>query len=117
MLYRALNIISTQRFRMPVRRYILDLFDYSLDVDTVAAITLAGKELHASRPTNESPKAPNRVSMFGRLARPRRASESDGEDDGLDDYRVPVVTARRKPVVSLRPMSRIVGFEDLVAAK
>ncbi|KAJ8516654.1 hypothetical protein ONZ45_g6075 [Pleurotus djamor] len=53
--YRALHIISTQRYRLPVRRYILDLFSVDLNQDTIAAI-----EKHAESLQAKSPSVPNK---------------------------------------------------------
>jgi len=36
--YRVLHLLSTQRYRLPVRRYVLDLFDIDLDPDVMASI-------------------------------------------------------------------------------
>ncbi|QRV92421.1 STE16 protein [Ceratobasidium sp. AG-Ba] len=43
--YRALHILGTQRFRLPVRRYVLDLFDIRLDPAVVAAMHEFGQSL------------------------------------------------------------------------
>ena len=39
MFFRALHTISTQKYRLPVRRYILDLFTVELDADVVRQLT------------------------------------------------------------------------------
>ncbi|KAG8729090.1 hypothetical protein FRC10_004304 [Ceratobasidium sp. 414] len=44
--YRVLHILGTQRFRLPVRRYVLDLFDIRLDPAVVTAL----HEFGQSRP-------------------------------------------------------------------
>lgn len=43
--YRALHILGTQRFRLPVRRYVLDLFDIRLDPAVVGAMRDFGQSL------------------------------------------------------------------------
>ncbi|KAJ7044185.1 Rapamycin-insensitive companion of mTOR, N-term-domain-containing protein [Mycena alexandri] len=111
MFFRALHTVSTQRYRLPVRRYIVDLFTIELDAEVVAAITDAARTLKAS-PSFKPSKETNRVSMFGPLGRPRRSSESDdeGEIDVDDEPQKPPVGVEQ-PVLSLRPVTRTVGFD------
>lgn len=47
--------------------------------------------------------------MFGRLGRSRRASESD--DEGSDTAENENII-EEKPVITLRPVSRIIGFDN-----
>lgn len=108
--YRALHTISTQRYRLPVRRYILDLFDIELDSDVAKSLTEQAKTLKA--PPSFKPKSPSNrvVSMFGRLARSRNGSESDDDaSDGTAELDNLVI--KEKPIITLRPVSRIIGFE------
>jgi len=109
--YRALNTISTQRFRLPVRRYILDLFNIELDGDVVKSLSECAKALRAP-PSFKQPKSPSNrvVSMFGRLGRSRRASESD--DEASDTAENENIVIEEKPVITLRPVSRIIGFDN-----
>ncbi|KAG8904203.1 hypothetical protein FRB99_002106 [Tulasnella sp. 403] len=44
--YRVLHLLSTHRYRLPVRRYILDLFDIDLDPDVMATIYSLSTNLH-----------------------------------------------------------------------
>ncbi|CAK5284163.1 unnamed protein product, partial [Mycena citricolor] len=111
MFFRALHTISTQRYRLPVRRYILDLFTIELDSDVVSALSEAAKSLKA-HPSFKPSKETNRVSMFGPLGRPRRSSESDDDVGELEvDEAPPKPLGVQKPVLNLRPVSRIVGFD------
>jgi rapamycin-insensitive companion of mTOR len=48
--------------------------------------------------------------MFGRLGRSRRASESD--DEGSDTAENENIIIEEKPVITLRPVSRIIGFDN-----
>ncbi|TFK61396.1 hypothetical protein BDN72DRAFT_805030 [Pluteus cervinus] len=110
MFFRALHIISTQRYRLPVRRYILDLFNLELNQNTVAGLKEAAKNLKASA-TYKPPPETSRMSMFGRLGRGRRPEESDDsseDDDSMGDNSPP--PSDDKPVINLRPVSRIIGF-------
>lgn len=43
--YRALQTISKQRYRLPVRRYIFDLFDVQFDAETINALNTYGKSM------------------------------------------------------------------------
>jgi rapamycin-insensitive companion of mTOR len=109
--YRALHIISTQRYRLPVRRYILDLFDIELGAEVVEALSSCATSLLAPESFRPSKPAPDRaVSMFGRLGRPRRNSESDEDEDELDTNEDRIVFVEERPAISLRPISRIIGF-------
>ena len=109
MYFRALHTISSQKYRMPVRRYILDLFDVELDATMVARLSEYANTLQmkpAQKPVK--PSLMRVVSIVGRPNPEHRASDS--EDDGSDDDdRAAVV--EKPPVMSLRPVSRIVGFE------
>jgi large subunit ribosomal protein L17e len=109
--YRALHIISTQRYRLPVRRYILDLFDIELNAEVVEALSNCATSLQAPE-SFKLPKAasPRRVSMFGHLGRPRRNSESDEDEDELGANEDKTIFVEERPAISLRPISRIVGF-------
>ncbi|KAL4073251.1 Rapamycin-insensitive companion of mTOR, N-term-domain-containing protein [Scleroderma yunnanense] len=105
--FRALHTISTQRYRLPVRRYILDLFNIELDGDVVREIGEAAKTLRAPPSFKQSEAHISRVvSMLG-PKHPDGESDSD-EDDELDG----VPEERPNPVIMLRPVSRIIGFND-----
>ncbi|KAI0052718.1 hypothetical protein FA95DRAFT_1553382 [Auriscalpium vulgare] len=119
MFYRALHTISTSRYRLPVRRFILDLFDIDLDLDIVKQLAECAKEL-ALPPAAVEPEEPAEVKSEpapGRsraksvlfAARPRwHASESDEEEDGPP----PKALQNAPPVMNLRPQSMVVGFGD-----
>ncbi|KAF8158105.1 Rapamycin-insensitive companion of mTOR, N-term-domain-containing protein [Crassisporium funariophilum] len=112
MFYRALHIISTQRYRLPVRRYIVDLFNQELNQDLVASLADAAKRLKAS-PSYKPPKDDTiRMSIFGRIGKSRRPSESDesDEDGSLDAPPAQTVPVPEQPTISLQPMKKIVGF-------
>lgn len=110
--FRALHIISTQRYRLPVRRYILDLFNIELDHDVIKAICDAAVTLRAPPSFKQSEAHINRVvSMLG----PKHAggeSDSDAEEDDseMDDVAEEAVV-KNNPVIMLRPVSRITGFD------
>ncbi|KAF7288523.1 hypothetical protein HMN09_01381300 [Mycena chlorophos] len=111
MFFRALHTVSTQRYRLPVRRYIMDLFNIELDEDVVRALSDAYKSLKAS-PSFQPAKETNRVSMFGPLGRPRRSSESEDEEVELDvDDEPTKQPGDEQPAMSLRPVVRTVGFD------
>lgn len=103
MFYRALHIISTRRYRLPVRRYIIDLFNLELNPELVLAFSESAESLKAHPSYKISKSDANRLSMFP------RASESDDDDDELGAPIAPVVS-EGQPAISLQPMSRIIGF-------
>jgi rapamycin-insensitive companion of mTOR len=108
--YRALHIISTQRYRLPVRRYILDLFTIELSVDVAHTLSECAITLQAP-PSFKPPNASSsRVSIFGRLGRSRRPSESDEDEGELDAIEGQAIVTRERPAISLRPVNVITGF-------
>lgn len=113
MLYRALHAISNQRYRLPVRRYICELFNVELNADTVKALLEHEKTMRIKPEIMENGNAapPSRVvSIIGRPTRQRNFSDSDeesvSEDEMMDS------AAATAPVMKIRPQSRIVGFAE-----
>ncbi|KAF8967140.1 Rapamycin-insensitive companion of mTOR, N-term-domain-containing protein [Flammula alnicola] len=113
MFYRALHIMSTQRYRLPVRRYIVELFNQEMNQDLVSALKDAATRLKAS-PSYKPPRTDTiRMSVFGRLGKSRRQSESD-ESDEDDDLGTPPAEAKptvERPSINLQPLEKIVGFD------
>ncbi len=110
MFYRALYTISAQRYRLPVRRFILDLFNIELDADVMKSLAECEKFLKMT-PSEESvadPPPPPRVVSMLPSRRNRRISDSD-EESVLDEEEKPEV--EKHPVLNLRPVSRIIGFD------
>ena len=110
--FRALHIISTQRYRLPVRRYILDLFNIELDHDVIKAICDAAVSLRAPPSFKQSEAHISRVvSMLG-PKHAGRESDSDAEegDSEMEDATEEAVV-KNNPVIMLRPVSRIIGFD------
>jgi rapamycin-insensitive companion of mTOR len=105
-------MISTQRYRLPVRRYIIELFKQELGQELVNALNDAKSRLTPS-PSYQPPRTDTlRMSVFGRLGK-RRASESDesDEDGDLDTPAVQTAPIKGQPIVTLQPLKKIVGFE------
>ena len=64
-----------------------------------------------AHPSYQPPKSDtSRLSIFGHLGRTRRTSESDDEDDELDVPATPMVVPDEPPKLTLRPVSRTIGF-------
>src|ERR1700722_18715790 len=108
--YRALHIISTQRYRLPVRRYILDLFTIELNNDVVQALSDYATTLRAPPSFKPPDTSSNRASIFGRMGRPRRASESDEDERELDVIEEHPVFSQERPAITLQPVHVIAGF-------
>lgn len=108
MFFRALHTISTQRYRLPVRRYIVDLFNLELNPELVSALRANAVTLKAHPSYKPSNVDANRLSVFGRI---RRSTESDDEDDELDAPTGPSIVPDKLPVLNLRPVSKIIGFD------
>lgn len=110
MFFRALHTISTQRYRLPVRRYIIDLFNIELDSDLVAKLDECAKALKAPpslRPVNG---AKGGVTLIKGLGRSRRGSESADEDDELDTRETKNGFVEEPPVISMPALSKTIGF-------
>jgi rapamycin-insensitive companion of mTOR len=115
MLYRAIHIISRSKYKQPVRRYVLDLFDLQLNADTVTQLVSCEKQMHVHVVNG------NGAAKLSRQTNPRVFSVIDmqvmhgdgmeGGDSDDDDAPAPLPLPRRM-VRSLRPVSRIVGFAE-----
>ena len=111
-------MISNQRFRLPVRRYILELFDIQLDATVANQLSDCARNF-ASTGSLVSPKTarlqPRVVSMFGRPGRGRNPSDSDEESlDSDEEMPAGEITVERP--VSLQPVRRVVGFLDMASS-
>jgi len=110
MFFRALHIISTQRYRLPIRRYVVDLFNLELNQELVTKLKQCATVLKMHPSYTLSAFDTSRLSMFGPLGRPRRTSISDEEDE-LDPPTAAAVSAEPpQPVISLQPLQKVVGF-------
>ncbi|KAH0832008.1 Rapamycin-insensitive companion of mTOR, N-term-domain-containing protein [Lanmaoa asiatica] len=102
--FRALHIISTQRYRLPVRRYILDLFNIELDHDVIKAICDAAVSLRAPPSFKQSEAHISRVvSMLGPKYAGRESDSDAEEDDSEMDDMAEEVAVKNNPVIMLRP--------------
>jgi len=111
MFYRALHMTSTQRYRLPVRRYIVELFHQEMNQDLVKALNDAAERLKASPSYKPPPTDTIRMSVFGRVGKSRRPSESDeSEDDEMGTPAVAPKIAVEQPTINLQPLRKIVGF-------
>ncbi|VDC00682.1 unnamed protein product [Peniophora sp. CBMAI 1063] len=112
MFYRALHIISTSRYRLPVRRFIFDLFDIQLDPDNVAGLADASRTLVMG--PAKPPAAGRRRAMSVLFAAPKAQAQGsdDEEDTGLATHRPGAKKGHAPPTVSLRPKSTIQGFGE-----
>ncbi|KAI0036452.1 Rapamycin-insensitive companion of mTOR, N-term-domain-containing protein [Vararia minispora EC-137] len=112
MFYRALHIVSTSRYRLPVRRFIFDLFDIPLDQDSVQQLSECARTLamgHVKVPTSTGRRRAMSVLFAAPKAHP---SGSDEEEDGaLGTHRPNAKKANAPPVVSLEPKTTIKGFD------
>lgn len=110
MLFRALHTISSQRYRLPVRRYILDLFNIELDDAVVQRLTEHAVKLRVKpTPGDATTRVSRAVSIVGRPVRRHHISDSD--DESMSDDEEPV-DVKQYPVIRTRPQSQIVGFVD-----
>jgi len=113
MFYRALRTISSHRYRLPVRRYIVDLFNLELDQDLVAAFADAAIRLPKVSPSYERPKLDRiRLSVVGRVKSHRDVDSSESEEDEMDTPPATRVVQAKgdDPILSLQPQRKLVGF-------
>lgn len=112
---RILHTLSVQKYKLNVRRYILDLFDIQLDVDAVKAISDARRSLRTVSPkpaaTLSNPAPPARLRAFSVIGRPGRSRNTESDDTDSEEEGATKAMVPERPVMSLRPMSRIVGFQ------
>ncbi|KAI8986238.1 Rapamycin-insensitive companion of mTOR, N-term-domain-containing protein [Trametes punicea] len=115
MFYRALHTISSQKYRLPVRRYIFDLFNIDLDADVVQQLAECAISLRIPLTAQESaqPSEPSPVEEkpTGFKSRPTRHHVDVSDDEESDAAQKEAAAKKpRAPVMSLRPKSRIIGF-------
>jgi hypothetical protein len=114
-LYRVIHTISTQKYRLPVRRYIFDLFNVDLDMDVIKVFMECEKSLRlppqavngeSSRQTERPPRV---ISIFSHHVIP--SDESDVEDDISElQEKQRRINSTKRPI-SLRPAKTVVGFD------
>lgn len=114
--YRVLHTISTQKYRLLVRRYIFDLFNLELDEETMRALSVCERALRLNQAPDSTTVSLQRtasrvISSFG-----HRAIDMDDESGEEEVSEVKGLTRRfnttRRPV-SLKPTRKIVGgFDD-----
>lgn len=91
----------------------MELFGQELDHDVVSALSDAARRLKAS-PSYKPPRSDTiRMSVFGRVGKSRRPSESDDSDE---DVGANTVETEAKPVpdqqiFNLQPVTKVVGFD------
>jgi rapamycin-insensitive companion of mTOR len=99
-------MISTSRYRLPVRRYVFDLFDIDIDEDVLCQLSELEKALVLPASKAAPSKSNTRVVSVLFAAPRTHATESEEEDEP------PPIPQHCPPVISLRPRSTIVGFRD-----
>ncbi|KAF8517336.1 Rapamycin-insensitive companion of mTOR, N-term-domain-containing protein [Gautieria morchelliformis] len=109
--YRALHTISTQRYRLPVRRYIFELFDIPLDAEVVRALSAYGHTVSCQPAMMQRDKGERPLTMI------RTVKRTDGDEDDvldidvgqgmgqadLDDWEIMSVPAK--------PLHKFIGFD------
>lgn len=105
-------MVSTSRYRLSVRRFIFELFEITLDKDTVQQLDECARALVPSQ-TKPPASAGRRRAMSVLFAAPKaHASESDEEEDGgAKSHRPGGKKANATPAVCLNPHTVIRGFE------
>lgn len=108
--FRVLHIISTQRFRLPVRRYIIDLFNIEMNAELVSALMDNAQALRASPGQKMTKLNVSQSDMFTNLGASGNDSESEAEEEFGSS---PHHAAQLQPTaLTLKPVQRIVGFSS-----
>jgi len=108
--FRVLHIISTQRFRLPVRRYIIDLFNIEMNAELVSALTDSAQVLTASPGQKTTKLQVSRSDMFPNTVESGNDSESEEEVSEFGSATHAVAKAQQPAALNLKPVCRIVGF-------
>ncbi|THH23167.1 hypothetical protein EUX98_g8011 [Antrodiella citrinella] len=109
MLYRALHTMANQRYRLPVRRYICELFNVELNAETVKELLEHETELKLRPEVTENGDVLPQPRLND-IGRPSRHLDSDEETMSDEEMMSPVIATA--PVIKARPQSRIVGFAE-----
>ncbi|KAF8627432.1 hypothetical protein AX17_006246 [Amanita inopinata Kibby_2008] len=107
--FRALHIISAQRFRLPVRRYIIDLFTMEMNPELVSFLKSHAETLKASPLQRAGKIEAGQPDMFARLAG-RRHTESEEDEDEYGSAKSHTTANGQPPILSLKPIHKVVGF-------
>jgi len=108
--YRALDTISTQRYRLAVRRYILELFDIRLNADTVKALSEFGNSTRTQPVFIRREKGERPLTMIRTVER----SDVDGEAElDIDEGQEPESNFTNQEMMSIwaKPLQKYVGFD------
>lgn len=89
----------------------MDLFNLELNPELVTTLNECSESLKAHPSYQPSESDTTRLSIFGRMGRTRRATESDDEDDELDAVATHTILPGDQPVMTLQPVTKIVGFD------
>ncbi|KAF9781640.1 Rapamycin-insensitive companion of mTOR, N-term-domain-containing protein [Thelephora terrestris] len=112
--YRVLHTISTQKYRLLVRRYIFDLFNVEMDEETMRAFAVCERTLRVDQApdhtTTSLQRNPSKViSSFGHHSIDSDESAEDEVSEAKGSTRK--FNTSRRPV-SLKPTKKIVGGFD-----
>ena len=113
--YRVLHTISTQKYRLLVRRYIFDLFNVELDEETTRAFTVCERTLRIDQVPDSATASLQRtaskvITSFGRHS---IDSDESGEDEVSEVKGIARKFNTSRRPVSLKPTKKIVGgFEE-----
>lgn len=106
--YRALDMLENYHYRLPVRRYIIELFDVKLDQEFARAIMLAGEEMRTT--FEEAAEIGNgRVLELTRDASTRDDVEGSFTDDDEDEESIDGGEVSI-PLQVLEPLRLVKGF-------
>lgn len=112
--YRVLHTISTQKYRLLVRRYIFDLFNVEMDEETMRAFAVCERTLRVDQVPDNTTTSLQRtaskvITSFGHHTMDSDESGEDEVSEAKGNMRR--FNTTRRPV-SLKPTKKVVGGFD-----
>lgn len=107
--YRALDMLENYHYRLPVRRYIIELFDVKLDQEFARSIMLAGEEMRSAFEDVEMGNGNRRGAELTRDVEGLSEVEGSGTDDDEDEESIDGAEVSI-PLRILEPLLVVKGF-------
>ncbi|KAK4705182.1 rapamycin-insensitive companion of mTOR, partial [Phenoliferia sp. Uapishka_3] len=102
--YRVLEMLSTYHYRLAIRRYVLDLFDISLDDRSAQEISAAGEELVARNAEDEDRQTWALPAVASAILDPIDGDFTDDDESSLEEGAAVI------PLQVLNPLLVVKGF-------
>ncbi|KIJ54571.1 hypothetical protein M422DRAFT_24511 [Sphaerobolus stellatus SS14] len=109
--YRALHTISSQRYRLAVRRYILELFDITLNAETVRELREYGNTILSQPMSNRREKGERPLTMIRTVEKYEDGEAELDIDDGHDSEMNQPPKDHELMSIKTTPLHKLVGFD------